>query len=192
MNLEQFQAAVERVNAEIRKVIIDEVSRIAQTYRSDYEIAKAREESLTKSLAEIVSVSQTTNQAQIMLRDLESSAQTYRALYDNFLQRYMESVQQQSFPITESRIITSASPPGGRGDSMKPKGLLIAVVLLAVLGGLTWWSNKTQAEKGKTPDATTTKLLTIPDDQFQAIAKQSPDSWRDWMEITRPSSQPTK
>ena len=30
---------------------------------------------------------------------------------------------------------------------MKPKGLLIAVVLLAVLGGLTWWSNKTQADK---------------------------------------------
>ena len=52
---------------------------------------------------------------------------------------------------------------------MKPKGLLIAVVLLAVLGGVTWWSNKNQADKAKTPDSTTTKLLTIPDDQFQAI-----------------------
>jgi hypothetical protein len=41
---------------------------------------------------------------------------------------------------------------------------------LAVLGGLTWWSNKNQADKTKTPaDATTTKLLTIPDDQFQGI-----------------------
>jgi Domain of unknown function (DUF4340) len=53
---------------------------------------------------------------------------------------------------------------------MKPKGLLIAVVLLAVLGGLTWWSNKSQADKAKTPaDAATTKLLTIPNDQFQEI-----------------------
>src|SRR6266545_2723590 len=52
---------------------------------------------------------------------------------------------------------------------MKPKGLLIAVVLLAILGGVTWWSNKTQAEKAKTPADTTTKLLTIPDDQFQEI-----------------------
>src|SRR6266704_2952960 len=52
---------------------------------------------------------------------------------------------------------------------MKPKGLLIAVVLLAVLGGLTWWSNKTQANKSKTPADTATKLLTIPDDQFQEI-----------------------
>jgi polysaccharide biosynthesis transport protein len=110
---------------EIRKVIIDEVSRIAQTYRSDYEIAKAREESLTKSLAEIVSVSQTTNQAQIMLRDLESSAQTYRQLHDNFLQRYMESVQQQSFPISEARVITSATPPMGPSN---PRTLFVLMV----------------------------------------------------------------
>jgi succinoglycan biosynthesis transport protein ExoP len=96
---------------EIRKVIIDELGRIAQTYRSDYEIAKAREESVSGSLKEIVSVSQTANQAQIALRDLESSAQTFRALHDNFLQRHMESVQQQSFPITEARLITTATPP---------------------------------------------------------------------------------
>ena len=30
---------------------------------------------------------------------------------------------------------------------MKPKGLLVAVALLAVLGGLIWWSNKKQAAK---------------------------------------------
>ena len=52
---------------------------------------------------------------------------------------------------------------------MKPKGLLIAVVLLAVLGGVTWWSNKKEAAKAKTPTDTSTKLLTIPDDQFQEI-----------------------
>ena len=110
---------------EIRKVIIDELSRIAQTYQSDYEIAKAREESLAKSLAQVVSESQTTNQAQIALRDLESSAQTYRALHDNFLQRYMESVQQQSFPIMEARLITNASPPTSPSN---PRTLLVLVV----------------------------------------------------------------
>src|SRR5450759_951368 len=53
---------------------------------------------------------------------------------------------------------------------MRPKGLLIAFVLLAVLGGVTWWSNKSQADKAKAPAADDhTKLLTIPDDQFQEI-----------------------
>ena len=55
---------------------------------------------------------------------------------------------------------------------MKPKGLLIAVVLLAVLGGVTWWSNKKEADKAKTPTDTSVKLLTIPDDQFQEIKIQ--------------------
>src|ERR1022692_1999702 len=52
---------------------------------------------------------------------------------------------------------------------MKPKGLLIATVLLAVLGGVMWWSNKKEADKAKTPADTSVKLLSIPDDQFQEI-----------------------
>ena len=52
---------------------------------------------------------------------------------------------------------------------MKPKGLIISVVLLAVLGGLVWWSNKKQAAAAKTPTDTTAKILTIPEDQFQEI-----------------------
>lgn len=53
---------------------------------------------------------------------------------------------------------------------MKPKGLLIAAVLLAVLGGAVWYSNKKEAAaSGKKAADTTTKILTIPDDQFQQI-----------------------
>ena len=95
----------------IRAAILDELRRLAESYKSDYQIAAQREASIQKELSQTVSQSQETNQAQVSLRDLESSAQTYRALYDNFLQRYMESVQQQSFPITEARVITQASQP---------------------------------------------------------------------------------
>src|SRR5579863_58563 len=52
---------------------------------------------------------------------------------------------------------------------MKPKGLLISVVLLAVLGGVIWWSNKKQAAASKTPADTSAKILTVPEDQFQEI-----------------------
>src|SRR5476649_922999 len=52
---------------------------------------------------------------------------------------------------------------------MKAKGLPIAAVLLAMLGGATWWSNKKQAAAGKAPLDTSTKVLSIPDDQFQEI-----------------------
>src|SRR5205085_10944950 len=52
---------------------------------------------------------------------------------------------------------------------MKPTGLMIAVVFLAVLGGATWWSNKKQAAASKSPSDTSTKLLSIPDGQFPEI-----------------------
>ena len=52
---------------------------------------------------------------------------------------------------------------------MKPKGLLVAVAVLAILGGLIWWSNKREATASKKSADTSTKLLSIPDDQFQEI-----------------------
>ena len=116
---------------ELRRNIFAELERTAETFKSDYEIAKAREESVQKSLNQIVAKSQTTNEAQITLHSLQSTAETYRALYDSFLQRYMESVQQQSFPVSEARLITSATRPLTKSS---PKSML--VLALAGFGGV--------------------------------------------------------
>lgn len=132
----QHQAAIQLRSQmqELRRSIGDELQRIAQTYKSDYEIAKQREQALEKGLSEAVSDTQVTDQAQVMLRDLESSAQTYRTLYNNFLQRYTESVQQQSFPITEARVITAASPPLTKSKPKTSLTLLVASFLGLGLG----------------------------------------------------------
>jgi succinoglycan biosynthesis transport protein ExoP len=124
---------------EIRRTIFSELQRIAETYKSDYEIAKAREDSVQQSLSKIVSESQTTNEAQITLHNLESSAQTARALYDNFLQRYMESVQQQSFPVTEARLITRATQPLYKSSPRTPLimgGALVAGIMMGIAFGV--------------------------------------------------------
>lgn len=120
-----------RQMTEIKKNITDELRRIQESYKSDYDIAGTREESIKASLANVVSESQLTNQAQIQLRELESTAQSYQAMYDNFLQRYMESVQQQSFPITEARVISAATTPLVKSS---PKSMVILGA--ALLGGL--------------------------------------------------------
>jgi succinoglycan biosynthesis transport protein ExoP len=116
---------------EIRRSIMDEVKRIRETFKSDYEIAMAREQSIEGSLAEAVSQNQSTNQAQVSLKDLDSKAQTFRALHDNFVQRYMESIQQQSFPFTEARVITHAQRPHTKAQ---PNSAL--VIALASASGL--------------------------------------------------------
>jgi uncharacterized protein involved in exopolysaccharide biosynthesis len=123
------QAAVnlrEQMN-QIRQSIGDELRRIADSSKSDYEIARARENSIKEKLADIVSDARITNRERIGLRELESSAQAYHAIYDNFLQRYMEAIQQQSFPITETRVIGAATAP-------KIKSSPRASIVLAIAG----------------------------------------------------------
>lgn len=120
---------------EIRRSIADELRRIAETYKSDFEIAKAREESSEKALKDTISQSNDTSQAQIVLRELESSAQSARALADNFLQLYMVSVQQQSFPMTEARVITQGSAPGSPAT---PKTMLVVLATIGAGIGLAF------------------------------------------------------
>jgi succinoglycan biosynthesis transport protein ExoP len=123
------QAAINLANRmeELRKAIADEVRRIADAYRSEYEIAKSRETSLDDNLKNLVSQAGSTSQAQVKLRDLESAADTYRNLYNNFLEKLQSATQNQSFPISEARIISTAVTPDKKSS---PK------TLLALVGGL--------------------------------------------------------
>jgi succinoglycan biosynthesis transport protein ExoP len=113
---------------DIRKSILDELGRIGETYKSDYEIAKIRQDEAEKAVTGLISDSQETNQAQVTLFTLQAAAQSYRKIYDSFLQQYTQSVQQQSFPITEARAVSSA---GAIKTSPKP----LQVWLVAMFAG---------------------------------------------------------
>lgn len=123
------QAAINLANRmeELRKSMADEVRRIADAYRSEYEISKSREKSLEDNLNNLVSQAGSTSQAQVKLRDLESAADTYRNLYNSFLEKLQNATQNQSFPISEARIIGTAVKPDKKSS---PK------TVLALVGGL--------------------------------------------------------
>ncbi len=113
---------------DIRTSITDELRRIAETYKSEYAIAKVRQEALEKQLAAGVIKLQDTNQAEVVLHGLESTAQSYRKIYDDFLQRHTESVQTQSLPATEARLISPASV-------LKTHPQTFFVLMAAILAG---------------------------------------------------------
>jgi capsular exopolysaccharide synthesis family protein len=71
----------------------------------------------------------------VLLKDLESSAQSYRMLYEAFLQRVTEFTNQLSFPMNEARIVSEASPMLVKNDP-KPVLVLGAMSLLGLVGGL--------------------------------------------------------
>jgi polysaccharide biosynthesis transport protein len=118
--------------AALQRAIWDEISRIAESYKSELQIAKSQEESIDKRMIEVFQKSASTRQSQVRLRELETAANTYRGIYETFLSRFTQSVQQQSFPSTEARVVTLASPP--RGPSSPKISLTLALAGLCGLG----------------------------------------------------------
>ncbi len=116
---------------EYERLMFEELSRIAEGYLSELIIARAREKSLRDSMQGLVGTSTSANETAVVLRELEREAETFRTLYQTFLQRYQETVQQQSFPITEARVITPALKP--TVPSHPKTSIILALALL--LGG---------------------------------------------------------
>jgi succinoglycan biosynthesis transport protein ExoP len=113
---------------DLRASILDELRRIAETYKSDLEIAKHHQNDSEKAFADAVAQS---GVSQGPLRELQGSADAYRTIYEGLLQRYVQSVQEQSLPTTEARLLTRASPPTSKSGS---KALLIGALIS--IGGL--------------------------------------------------------
>jgi len=80
-----------------------------------------------------ISDNNTNNQPRLIdkLTGLEAQAQAYRKLYESFLQKLTENQQQESYPVSNARVITEASTPLAK---TYPKSKLI--LLLSVLLGL--------------------------------------------------------
>jgi exopolysaccharide transport family protein len=116
---------------ELRASTFDEFRRIAETFKSEYEIAKQRQAEVEKQLDQVTSQSQTANKAQVTLRELESTAKNYHSLYETFLQRYTGAIQQDSLPLAEARMISLASP---LTTDSKPNPLKIFT--LSLVGGI--------------------------------------------------------
>ncbi|NOJ47681.1 polysaccharide biosynthesis tyrosine autokinase [Bradyrhizobium archetypum] len=115
-----------------RRAIWDEISRIAESYKSELQIAKTQEESIDRRMLEVFQQSGATRQSQVRLRELETAANTYRGIYETFLSRFTQSVQQQSFPSTEARVVSAASPPSL--PSSPKTGLTLALAAVCGLG----------------------------------------------------------
>jgi succinoglycan biosynthesis transport protein ExoP len=127
--------AVVNLRREIRDVrssIGDELRQIAETYRSELEIAKKRQDEAEERLGALVSQSTKTNQAQVTLFALEAAAQSYRKLYDSFLKQHTEATQQQSLPVSDAQEVSPASII--KTESRLSRFLVFVVIIFA--GGI--------------------------------------------------------
>jgi uncharacterized protein involved in exopolysaccharide biosynthesis len=75
--------------------------------------------------------------AGITLEELESTAQTYRKLYESYLQAYTEALQRDSYPVSNARVISQALPPTGKSHPKTQLILALAALIGALLGVAT-------------------------------------------------------
>lgn len=120
---------------EYRRLMFQEISRIAQSYKSDLEVSEAKEKSLAETVAKATDISNSASETQVQLRELQREAETYKNMYQTFLQRYQEAMQQQSFPVTEARVISKAMPPKVPSKPNKPIILALFMIMGAAAGG---------------------------------------------------------
>jgi len=105
---------VANIHAQLRdtqRLINEELQRIQQSTRHDYEVARSREASLQQSFDQLQGVSSTSGQAQVRLRELQREAEANRTLYEAYLARYKESTAQESLEMPDSHVVTKASVP---------------------------------------------------------------------------------
>jgi len=118
--------------ASTRKLIDDELRRIATAVHSDLERAQAHQESLELELDRLKKMAGENDQASVRLRELEREAAASRAVYQAFLTRARETGEQQSIDNTNARVISKATPP--RDKSWPPRILIAALALIGGLG----------------------------------------------------------
>ena len=129
-NSHQVVKKLRKKISESRNVIFSEMKRISESYKSEYEIALAQETSLKESLDKLVGVQFNNDGQSFELDALEKEAEAYANLHDEYLKKYETMQQQQSFPVSGSRIITKAVQPLKRSYP-KP---LVMVGLALILG----------------------------------------------------------
>lgn len=118
----------------LQESMVNELRRVVETVRSDYEIAVARENGIRSAFDDFVKLSTAAGEAKIPLRELETSAQSYRGLYDSFLSQQAQANQRITFPKTEARVISPASMPWAPVAPNVNRVGMMAILAGAMLG----------------------------------------------------------
>lgn len=119
---------------DIERSISAEVSRIIANLKNDFDVAKARENSLQTSLNALTGQGGGDGTLGVKLRELERVAAANRTLFENFLSRAKITQEQVAFEEREARVISPATKPKAPSFPKKPMIIGAAFVLGLALG----------------------------------------------------------
>ncbi|NJO33633.1 MAG: GumC family protein [Rhodospirillales bacterium] len=92
---------------------MNSAARTAQEFKAsrDYRLVPQQDRREAQSNDRITDLAHNAREFGITLEELESTAQTYRKLYESYLLAYTEALQRDSYPVSNARVISTALPP---------------------------------------------------------------------------------
>jgi len=127
----EIEAQAER----LLKMIEDEVNRVALSARSEYESAKADEDTLARNLDALKRTAVTTDQSLVGLRELEREVQASRSVYEAFMMRARETGEQEQVDTKNIRVISKATLPLRRSSPPPTMIIALAALVMGVASG---------------------------------------------------------
>jgi exopolysaccharide transport family protein len=127
-------ANVRAQRRDTQRLINEEIRRVLDSTKHDYDVARSREASLQQSLDQLQGVSTSSGQAQVRLRELQREAEANRTLYESYLARSKEATAQESLEMPDSRIVTKANVPI-RPSAPKTRMILGLAMMLGLGAG---------------------------------------------------------
>ncbi len=118
--------------ASIGRQIVAEIARMRGALADEAEIARRKESDLAAAAAEAERELGRVRAAGVQLDQLEREARADRMLYESFLNRYKQTVEQEGLSAPEARIISRAEPPHVPSTRRLP----VAVLALGAGAGL--------------------------------------------------------
>jgi succinoglycan biosynthesis transport protein ExoP len=109
--------------ADLREAIVNEQRRISGSFGQDYELARARYDELSATMT----AKEGSGDTQARIRELESTADTLRSLYNGMLQQVsgMNNVEAQPSIGSDVLILMRAAPPT-QTEASKKRWLILA------------------------------------------------------------------
>ena len=123
--------------SDIRRSMQSELKRQTGNISNEYELAKARQDAVERTLREVTGATDLDQSKAITLRELERTATVNKSLFEDFLQRSRVTQEQSTFEARDARVITPALAPGFPTSPKKGQIMLISLFLglLAGVGG---------------------------------------------------------
>ena len=127
----EIQAQAER----LKRMIGDEVNRIARAAQADYDSAKASQDLLERNVDTLKQGALATDSALVSLRELQRDVQANRAVYEAFLLRARQTGEQERIDTKNIQIISKADLPLNRTSPPSNAILALGAVLLGLAAG---------------------------------------------------------